>query len=143
MRKVSLPSKRSLRFLDEGDVIFASRGTKNFAYPIGAINFYAVAAPEFYVLSLRDHRTILPTFLAWQINESPAQRYIEARSEGAAMKNVKRKTLESLKLNVPPLKTQQAIVDLYETSLAEERALLSLIKNRQKMLRGLATGLAS
>jgi len=56
--KVALPSKRSIRYLESGDVLFASRGTRNFAYAISNISHKAVAAPEFYVLKVLNNSSL-------------------------------------------------------------------------------------
>lgn len=141
--RVELPSRRPIRFLEQGDVIFASRGTRNYAYAIDDFEFKAVAAPEFYVLKLIVTNVVTPKFLTWQLNEAPAQNYLSARAEGAAMKNIRRQTLENMTIGIPPLYIQQIIVDLYEATLAEKSILQSLIQNRENMLRSLAIGFAT
>ncbi len=141
VRMVSLPSKREPQWLTSHSIIFAARGSRNFAYTLDGVPRHTVCAPQFFVITPRDHGAIDPAFLAWQINQRPAQEYITQTATGAAMPNIRRKALEALPIVLPPIKQQRQIAEL-NRAVQDERALLArLMENRDTQMEALAWGL--
>ncbi len=139
--KVELPPSRKHEWLTDSDIIFSARGTRTLAYPLRNTPEWAVCAPQFFVLSPRAPGTILPEFLAWQINQRPAQEYLARYADTAAIVNVKRQTLEQMPIVVPQIRMQETVVALWR-AVQEERATLNqLIENRNQQLEALAIGL--
>jgi len=139
--KVTLPSRREPIWLSDNDVIFAARGTRTFAYPLRNTPEHAVCAPQFFVLSPARLGKVLPEYLAWQINQRPAQEYLAQRSTGAAIPNVRRKALEEMPIVVPPIEEQRKFVAFWRCARDERAILNRLIKNRRQQLEALAVGL--
>jgi hypothetical protein len=139
--QVSLPSKREPLWLTNDDVVFTSRGTRTLAYPLAATPKRAVCAPQFFVLSVENPAKLSPEFLAWQINQKPAQDYLQRGATGDYIQNIKREVIENLPLVVPPIQQQTLIVKFWRASQRERVALNQLIQNRTNQLEALATGL--
>lgn len=142
IEQITLPTNRKIDYLSEGDIIFAARGTQNFAYYIPNLSFPTVCAPQFFVIKIGNKKTLMPKYLAWYLNTAPAQCYFESVSVGSAMKNIRRSSVENLEIPIPSLARQSAIVELWELITTEEAALKALIKNSKKLLTGLAQGLS-
>lgn len=142
VERVTLPKNRKSDFLSVGDIIFAARGTHNFAYHIPEMGFPAVCAPQFFVIKANQPEATLPKYLTWYLNSPPAQHYFDSVAVGTAMKNIRRTAVENLEVPIPSLPKQHAIVNLWETAIAEEQTLQSLIQNRKTLLAGLAQGLS-
>ncbi|MEH6809007.1 MAG: restriction endonuclease subunit S [Hyphomonas oceanitis] len=138
---VALPSKRDPQWLTDDDVIFAARGTRTFAYPLMNTPDHTVCAPQFFVLSAADKGRVLPGFLAWQINQRPAQEYLAQRSTGAHIPNVRRRALEEMPIIVPSLAQQEVIVELWRAAREERATLTRLMENRTQQMEALALGL--
>lgn len=139
---VSLPENTKAAYLDKGDIIFAARGTQNFAYHIPAMPYKSVCAPQFFVIKLTNPQKYLPRYLAWFLNSAPAQYYFESVAVGTVMKNIRRSAVENLEFPLPSLTQQKAIVNLWETAIAEEHTLRALISNRTNLLNGIAQKLS-
>jgi len=140
--KVALPSGREPRWLTSGDIVFAARGARNFAYLIEDGPGSCVCSPHFFVLSVRDVGALLPEFLVWQINQKPAQEYLRKNSVGTqTIVTIRRPALESLPVIVPSLREQQLIVKLSRAARAERAALSLLIENNEKLSSSIAYGL--
>ncbi len=138
---VTLPSARQPEWLTDSDVIFSARGTRTYAYSLTSTPAKAVCAPQFFVLSVRDPGKISPEFLAWQINQRPAQDYFQRTATGSYIQNIRRQVLEDLPITVPPVHTQRLAVE-FSRSAQRERALLNqLIENRNTQLEAFAMGL--
>jgi len=141
--KVTLPSERGPQWLSERDVIFSARGARMLAYPVLATPGAAVCAPQFFVLSIKDRARLLPEFLAWQINQKPAQTYFQREATGSSIQSLRRTALEKLPVALPPLSQQSLIIDFWRAARREREILSRLIEATDVQLEAIATRLAT
>lgn len=140
--RVNLPATRSPKWLSANDVIFSARGSRNFAYALNDAIEQSVCSPHFFVLNVNDTGTIMPEFLAWQLNQRPAQEYFKRIAVGTqAVTTIRRPALEALSLIVPSLQKQELIAKFWRAALKEQAALKQLINNRIKQSDAIAYGL--
>lgn len=138
--KVALPASRRVEWLRGGDVIFSTRGTRTRAVALSEPPFEAVCSPHFFVLRVRGH-VLDPRFLAWQINQAPAQDYLQRAATGSHILNIRREVIERLEIVIPSRARQDAVVAFAEAAAREKRLLAGLIENRQQQMNALAAGL--
>lgn len=138
---IALPSKRDPVWLNDNDVLFASRGTRTLAYPLSNTPERTVCAPQFFVLSVETVSRLSPEFLAWQINQRPAQEYFQRNATGSIIQNIRRDVLENLPITIPPIREQRLIVEFWRAAQRERATLQQLIENRNNQLEALALGL--
>jgi hypothetical protein len=76
----------------------------------------------------------MPEYLAWAINQPPAQRHFDVAARGTNIRMIPRSSLDDLELEIPDIETQEKIVAI--DALAEqERALALLVaETRRKMM---------
>jgi hypothetical protein len=136
-----LPGKKEPDWLREGDILFAARGSRNYAVVVENLPANSVCSPHFFVLRVRDQSTILPAFVAWQINQAPARRYFEQSATGSYILNIRRPVLEQLEIVIPDITQQQQVVALTRAA-QEERAIMErLTANRKTQMEAIARGL--
>jgi hypothetical protein len=140
-RRVALPSKREVAFLSRADVIFTTRGARNFAFALEDVPGPAVCSPHFFVLRVSSLDLLTPKFLAWQINQRPAQEYFQREATGSYILNIRREVIENLALAVPPLALQHAITGFDATASAECTLLKNIIANRNQQMEAIALDL--
>ena len=138
--RIELPPARRVDYLNSGDVIFSTRGSRTYAVALDDVPFPAVCSPHFFVLRLRTHE-IDPRFLAWQINQTAAQEYLKREATGSHILNIRREVIERLEVVIPSLARQAAIVAFAEAAAREKRQLSALIENRQHQMNALAAAL--
>lgn len=116
-----------------GDVVFRSRGERTTAAVIDA-SFPAPTVAVLPLMILRSDPEVLSgAYLAWVINQEPAQRHFEESAQGTSLRMVSRSSLEDLKISVPSFATQQKILQL--NALAErERDLAEQLTLKQHEL---------
>ncbi len=79
---------------------------------------------------------VLPKYLAWAMNQWPAQRHFDSFARGTNLRMVPRASLETLELHVPDIETQRRVVAV--NALAErERTLSVLAADKRKVLTNL------
>lgn len=139
--KVSLPTSRVPKWLINGDIIFAARGSNNYAIALNAPPQKTVCAPHFFVITPLSSAQILPEFLAWQINQKQAQSHFARAASGAVNLHIRRDTLETLPVALPPLAKQQQIIDIDKTYTKERRITQQLLENRQQQIEAIAQNL--
>lgn len=141
LQRVALPLGRSAGYLEAGDVIFTTRGTKNQAIALDGVPEPAVCTPQFFVIRVNDPSLISPRFLAWQINQRPAQEYFQREATGSYILNIRREAIENLPVAVPSLSRQRTIIGLADAANRECAALARLIENRNQQLEAIAMDL--
>lgn len=138
--RTALEGRRTPDWLEQGDVLFVSRGGRLVAVCLDQVPVPAVCSQYFYLIRVR-RPDLLPEFLAWQMNRGHAQRYLAKGAEGTDQPSIRRAILEDLPVAVPPLPVQRALAALQRDAHAERAALEALIENRNQQIEALALGL--
>jgi len=96
-----------------GDVLFAAKGTKNFA-ALYNIDEPAVASTSFFVIRLQEvyKQMILPEFLVWLMNHPAAQAYLKGQAMGSSIASISKGVLEELEILIPSIQKQQLILNI-------------------------------
>ena len=130
---VTLPGRRQPDYLQDGDILFMARGTRNQAAVVRTLPGNTVCTPNFFHLRIKPEvNNLLPEFLAWQLNHLNAQRYFSVCSQGSAAPSVNKAQLGDLYVVVPPLVQQRLMVELLGAAKREQALLEQLIENRQR-----------
>lgn len=136
--RVELPSERKATWLESGDILFAPRGSNNYALHLEQLPTRCVCAPQFFHIRVRDKSRLDPEFLAWQLNQSPAQNYLSVERQGSAQPVIKRAALETLEISIPSLYKQKEVAALSNAAREERVLLTALIHNRQRAMEAIA-----
>ena len=138
--RTNITGRKSPDWLKKGDVLFAARGARNAAAYVGDIDKPTVCAPHYFLIQITD-KSVLPEFIAWQLNQENAQRYFANSAEGSSQMNIRRAVLEATPLVIPSIEKQKAIVG-FDNKVKQEKLLLNdLIDNRAKQMQGIAKDL--
>jgi len=103
------------------------------------VPFPTVISPHFLLLRVKRNAKLLPEFLAWQINQGPAQRYLNTSAEGTVQRSIRKGVLEDLPLVVPDLDTQQLVMEYAQAAQLEAETYMELIANRERELKAMAS----
>src|SRR3972149_1233433 len=119
--------------IHRGDVLFLSRGYRNWAAPIIDELQATVAAGLFFVIKMMNE-IILPEYLAWYINRSPAQESLHnIARRGTHMPLVTLSAFKGLTVEVPDMATQHRIVELSRL-MEREKKLLAELQGKRLLL---------
>ncbi|ENZ93697.1 hypothetical protein PD5205_03178 [Xanthomonas fragariae] len=130
-------------WLQDQDILFIARGAHTFAALVEAPPPRTLCSPHIYVIRVKTPQRLLPAFLAWQLNQAPAQRYLRQSAEGSNQLSIRRTLLDMTPVRLPPLPLQHAAIALDNAVQAERAALHALIDNRDTELAILAERLLS
>lgn len=117
----------------KGDVLFLSRGHNNWAVPIVDDLAATVAVSHFFVIRLKQHN-VLPEYLAWYINQTPAQEYLyNIARRGTHMPLIPLSAFKGLAIEIPDITTQKKIVEL-SNLMGKEKKLLTELQEKRALL---------
>ncbi|HLG41298.1 MAG TPA: restriction endonuclease subunit S [Chitinophagaceae bacterium] len=119
--------------LRHGDVLFAAKGTKNFAAWYEGKNQPAVASTSFFVIRLTE-KNILPDFLAWFINHPATQKILKGKAIGTSIVSISKSVLEELEISIPDLQTQKAILQITQLRNTEKTLMRKIETLREKQI---------
>lgn len=119
-------------FVRAGDLVFRSRGERNTATVLDK-RLQEPALAVLPLMVLRPNRDVLlPEYLAWAINQSPAQRHFDSTARGTNIRMIPRSSLDHLELDIPDLETQQKIVMLDKLAERERELTQFAAETRRK-----------
>jgi restriction endonuclease S subunit len=124
--------------LKNGDVLFAAKGTKNFATVYEDHNKPAVASTSFFVIK-PTYAKVLPEYLAWFLNSHATLTLLKSQAIGTSIPSISKHVLENLEIAVPSIEIQKTILEItklrsIEKNLKQEIEMLREKQIQQKIL---------
>jgi len=121
--------------VEKRDVLFLSRGHRNFAVTLKHELKNTIVVSYFLIIRIKEPN-ILPEYLAWYLNQRPAQNFIQRQARrGTHIPIVPKSAFEKLKIEIPSLSVQKAIVTLEDLRKREQLLLHQLEEERDKLIR--------
>jgi hypothetical protein len=132
------PVRKDPEWLRAGEVLFVAKGMGNYAFLLdNAPRKQLLASYHFFVIRVVSD-SLLPEFLAWQINRGPIQRYLAKFSEGSRTKNIRRAIVERMPIQVPSIEVQNSIIEICSSINRERESAQALIQNGERMMSAIA-----
>ena len=110
-----IPEPKPVHILKQGDILFLSKLSPKAIY-IEQPKSNAVPSTSFLIIR-PDLNKLYPRFLVWYLNQPFAQKILKKSAQGSSIINIPKKILINIELDLPELKTQKIIAELYQLSL--------------------------
>lgn len=108
---ICVPNIKNLSYIRKDDILFKSKSNNNIACIMPGQHENLIASAHFLIIRVKD-TSVLPAYLAWFINQKPAQRYFELFSGGSTVSVVTKKILGDLEINILPVNKQIHLLKL-------------------------------
>lgn len=129
--KIDKPAEHYL--INKGDVLFLSRGHRNWAVSISDDCEDTIAVSHFFVLKIRN-ASVIPEYIAWYINQTPAQEYLHnIARRGTHIPIIPLSAFKGLTVDLPDKVTQKKIVEL-SNLMEKEKQLLNELQGKRSQL---------
>ena len=140
-----LDDKTKKHLLNEGDILFAAKGTKNFAVSVKNKMGACVASSIFLVLRIKEEfkKIVQPEFLVWFLNHPNSLAYLKSQAIGTGLPSISKKTLEEMEIILPSLNTQNNIVIIDSLQKKEKRLRIQIEGMREKQIQQLLLNLTT
>ncbi len=130
---ITWDARTAAPLLQLGDIAVISRGDSNKA-ALYKDEEPVVATSQFFIVSAKKPN-VLPEYLCWMINLPQSQRSLER--SGSSIQAISKGALQDMLIPLPPLATQQKLVDLQRLWDEEDQLIARLQTNREQMLQGI------
>lgn len=107
--RVSPEENMKSYYLRGGDILFVMRGGRYYATHMQDIPQQAVASMHFFRVRIKHQKDVVPEFLAWQLEQAPAQRYYSSIEAGSAQKSLRLADFAEMPIVLPPLDRQHML----------------------------------
>ncbi|OFX29507.1 MAG: hypothetical protein A2X08_10635 [Bacteroidetes bacterium GWA2_32_17] len=126
---LQLNKQTEKHLLNNGNILFAAKGTKNFATQYEAKNGKCVASSTFLVIQIKNEfkSKILPEYLVWYLNNPRTQEWLKAKARGSSIPSISKTDLLELEITIPTIQKQKVIVKI-DNLLKKEQSILKKIK---------------
>ncbi len=121
--------------VEPDDIIFRSRGMNTTAVIATKNLGPAILVSPLYLIRVKDRKTVLPEYLCWYINQIPAQHFFHQMSAGTALHTVSIQQMMNLPIMLPPLSTQEEILELHILWIQERSLSEQMIRMKDEHLR--------
>lgn len=123
--------KRSY-FLKKDDVLFTTRGINRRAGCVLEEIPDAIFVAQISALRVKSE-VIIPQYLAWYLNQKPAQNYFDSFASSSHIQNIKMTVLNDLGIEIPSIETQQKITEI-DRLHRRENDLIEILKEKRGQL---------
>lgn len=118
----------------KGDVLFVAKGSRNFAVAITEPVENTIASSNYYILKLKNNN-ILPEYLAWYLNQPPAQNYLKnVLRRGSGTPLIDRSGFEEMAIDVPSIDIQDKILQIHMLQKEEVNLLKKIAHKKQRLV---------
>ena len=133
---VNVEGRAEKHLLQEGDVLFAAKGTHDLACVYHSEYGLAVASSTFIVLRIKpDFKSvILPEYLAWYLSVAPEFGRNSQKQLGTTVSSVSIKKLSKLAVKIPKIEKQHLIIRVKKLHQQETEIMRSLEHLRNEMV---------
>jgi len=134
--ELELNDKTSKHLLKEGDVLFAAKGSRNFATQVTSRFGLAVASSTFFVVRLSTHamNQVIPEFLVWSINHPNNLNFLKGGASGTSVPSIPKSVLEDLEIFIPPLHAQELILQIHDLRQQEKELKTKIESLKEKQI---------
>ncbi|RDB06910.1 restriction endonuclease subunit S [Runella aurantiaca] len=110
--ELPLNDQTEKHLLQEGDLLFAAKGSKNFVALYRKEFGPCVASSTFLVIKLAN-KEVEPAYLAWFMNFPTTQKLLKGNAIGTSLPSIPKNVLQELEIDVPTPSTQHTIVKIH------------------------------
>lgn len=131
--KVKIDNVKKEYLITKNTILFIPRGFNNDAIFIKDDIKDTIASSQFYILNVCDS-SIMPEYLTWYINQTPAQKYFVTNRAGTSILIINIALLKELEVKIPDIQTQKNIVKIYDLSRKEKQLHQEIMNKRYSLI---------
>lgn len=130
--KIKLENIEKSNFIIAGEILFKAKTNKPIAAIVSNIPHNTIVTAHYFVIKIKN-LIVRPGYLAWYLNQRPAQIYFDKHAGGTRIQIINKQVLGNLEIEVPDLNIQAKIQKLYLLN-NKEQSLMDLLKEKKKIL---------
>lgn len=137
---IQIDQKNKSHLLEDGDIILAGKGMRNFAWTYDKSLGPAIASSIFFVIKVNKLK-VLPDFLTTLFNMPQTQETFQNLGAGSSIPSIRKSELEAFTIKLPPLELQQKAVAIKQLHFKDMEISKKIISEKQKVYHGVINNL--
>ena len=133
---LKVDNKINKHLLKKGDVLFAAKGSKNFAAWYEDDELPAVASTSFFVIRLHGN-DVLPGYLTWFLNHPNTQTLLKGQARGSSIASISKSVLSELEIQIPNIQKQELVLKIFKLRNKEKNLKQQIENLREKEIQNL------
>lgn len=133
LQRITLANIDSKNFLAMGDVLLKAKTNHPVAGVIREQLPSTIATAHYFIISVKNEN-ILPGYLAWYLNQHPAQVFFNRNSGGTRIQVINKQTLGDLEVLIPDMETQKKIVKVFRLHQREQELIENIKEEKHKLI---------
>ncbi|MDN3689655.1 restriction endonuclease subunit S [Cyclobacterium jeungdonense] len=129
---IQIDQKNESHLLEEGDILLAGKGMRNFAWTYDKAFGPAIASSIFFVIKV-DPSRVIPEYLTTLFNMSQTQTYFQILGTGSSIPSIRKSELEAFVVTLPSLELQQKAITVKELHYKEMELSRKIIFEKQQV----------
>lgn len=131
---ITIPSKNRGHYLNVGNLLFAGKGTNNFCVVFTGYDEKCVASSSFLVVRITKIDLVEPQYVSWFLNLPSTLMSLSSNAVGTSIPSITKATLEEVELPLPPIATQEKIVEIAKLQKKERELREAITVKRQQII---------
>lgn len=133
IQTINLEKLNNEDLLSAGDVLLKAKTNRPAAALVGKVSGNMIATAHYFIIRLKTGDTS-PGFLAWYLNQKPAQNYFNKNAGGTRIQVINKQTLGALEIALPDIETQKRIEKVHALHQREQDLLDALKEKKEKLV---------
>ncbi|MFB9864310.1 restriction endonuclease subunit S [Rufibacter immobilis] len=130
---VAIDKSTFRHLLGSGDVLFAAKGSNNFAVEYKPIIGPAIASSTFLVIR-PEVNVVLPSYIVWYLNHPFTQANLKSRAKGSSIPSISKQILIDMEIPLPSIAKQEQILKIQSLRDRERRISKKLEKLKDQLI---------
>ncbi len=123
--------------LKKDDILFPAKGKEMNSIYISEEVSPTIISSYFYIIRIKSRDQVLPGYLSWYLNQSPAQRYINQYIKGTVIHYINISSLEDLPIELPDISIQEKVIEIFKLQNREKELNFKISKLKNKIIKQL------
>lgn len=137
---IQIDQKNETHLLEEGDILLAGKGIRNFAWTYKMKYGPTIASSIFFVIKV-DKTKVMPEFLTTLFNLPQTQSYFQNLGAGSSIPSIRKSELEAFSFNLPPIELQNKVIAIKQLHHNEMDLSRQIISEKLKVYQGVIKNL--
>lgn len=133
LQRITLENVDHNDFVTAGDVLLKAKTNHPISAHVKDILSNTITTAHYFIIRIKV-ADVLPGYLAWYLNQRPAQKYFEKNAGGTRIQVINKQVLGALEIVIPDMETQKRIEKICELHQREQNLMDALKEKKHKLV---------
>ncbi|MBI4652190.1 restriction endonuclease subunit S [Candidatus Desantisbacteria bacterium] len=133
LQRITLENVDHRNFITAGDVLLKAKTNHPVSVFVKDVSANTIVTAHYFIIRIK-RTDVLPGYLAWYLNQRPAQNYFDKQAGGTRIQVINKQVLGELEVVIPGRNIQEKIVKIYSLYQKEQNLMDVLQAKKHKLI---------